>query len=845
MKIKRLIAGGLAAVAGATMIVGSVLGAGTFSDGMGDLVDVSGGTYSSPLIVVGADAATEDIIGATDVAASLVSNYAVDEKTAPGAGATLSVTSGGTDLSTTSTKIYMDDVISSAKSVLTAEDLPVVLASGSFEDDDSNDYNFEQYIYLGTDSNRKVTYGTSGEDVDPTLYIDIEDAAPTASNYFYSTKIVFDTAVNFSSSDVQGNDLELFGSKYTVSSTSTNSEIVLYGSSTKETINAGETTTVTFGGVDYTINVLGVQSQTTAIVTVNGESDEVTEDTEETISGLTFYVDTIIKWDAQTGEGYDGYVQLSLGSQKTILEDGEAVAIGEDEEDVDGTEVNLTTDASGDVSVIEIRVTGGDSDYDAIMSGEAFEDPVWGTFQAEFYGMAPGEDSTSRESIEVSSSGSYANVKLTTKAGDTDEIDFGYYNASTSVVLSHGKKALHVVEGAEIAENEYLVVDAGGFPHLFLVDNVEKATATSAGEVKFKDVFSGATYEAVLAAAGGNQVQKVIDGQTYYLNVSQAEKVRVTWNFNSTDTATYEDPGAYQTIFPALITRNGAMVAFAENVTDGVGLGSATNAVLPGGLVVAAESLGTTQAGVTYDVNLTDNSVNVTGSTDATLIVVEEQDIDDNYNSVFVTTDYDATKETILKEPVLSAAKSDETNSFVTLETDDDMEKLIDTYGTVVTWNEQDDNSAVISYPNDQAIMGIGIGEDPVFSVSGGTGGTYNEAVPITNPIAKFPSEIDTATLDKDLILVGGPCANDLVATLLNTAWNTTDSCDYWLQDATLGSSGNGLIKIVSDAFGSGQKALIVAGTDAADTRNLVANKVIKPTVYTGLSGSEYTGAVA
>jgi hypothetical protein len=82
------------------------------------------------------------------------------------------------------------------------------------------------------------------------------------------------------------------------------------------------------------------------------------------------------------------------------------------------------------------------------------------------------------------------------------------------------------------------------------------------------------------------------------------------------------------------------------------------------------------------------------------------------------------------------------------------------------------------------------------------------------------------------------------VKTLLDTAWTSTDSCAAWLADADLKDNGKGLIQVVEDIFGSGKKALIVAGTSAQDTRNLIANKVIKPTEFKGLGAvAQYKGA--
>jgi hypothetical protein len=176
--------------------------------------------------------------------------------------------------------------------------------------------------------------------------------------------------------------------------------------------------------------------------------------------------------------------------------------------------------------------------------------------------------------------------------------------------------------------------------------------------------------------------------------------------------------------------------------------------------------------------------------------------------------------------------------------------KDISNYGSYVYVTGDNNGKSSVSIYNPgirPAPANIAIGTNPVIStVAGAAGGTYNEAVPVTNPIAKFPSEVtQTASLSTDLILVGGPCANALVKTLLNTAWSVDDSCTTWLADSNLKDNGKGLVQIVSDVFGSGKKALIVAGTSAQDTRNLIANKVIKPTEFKALGTNPYKGAVA
>ncbi|RLJ09690.1 MAG: hypothetical protein DRP15_02820, partial [Candidatus Aenigmatarchaeota archaeon] len=128
-----------------------------------------------------------------------------------------------------------------------------------------------------------------------------------------------------------------------------------------------------------------------------------------------------------------------------------------------------------------------------------------------------------------------------------------------------------------------------------------------------------------------------------------------------------------------------------------------------------------------------------------------------------------------------------------------------------------------IYYPGKRpAYVNVAVGSDPQVVVSGGTGGTYEKAVKITTPVAKLASEVDTSALTSDLILIGGPCANSLVATLLSAEGITCDNWNYT----------KGIIKEIENAFDSGHKALIVAGTTGSDTRELAAMVMQGTTCY-------------
>ncbi|RLJ01336.1 MAG: hypothetical protein DRP10_04295, partial [Candidatus Aenigmatarchaeota archaeon] len=77
-----------------------------------------------------------------------------------------------------------------------------------------------------------------------------------------------------------------------------------------------------------------------------------------------------------------------------------------------------------------------------------------------------------------------------------------------------------------------------------------------------------------------------------------------------------------------------------------------------------------------------------------------------------------------------------------------------------------------------------------------------------------FNTKVINGEIKKNLILVGGPCANNLVAVLANE--NKTLSCSDWL-DGT--HTGEARIQLINDAFTTGKVALVVAGLNAENTQ--------------------------
>jgi hypothetical protein len=137
--------------------------------------------------------------------------------------------------------------------------------------------------------------------------------------------------------------------------------------------------------------------------------------------------------------------------------------------------------------------------------------------------------------------------------------------------------------------------------------------------------------------------------------------------------------------------------------------------------------------------------------------------------------------------------------------------------GTYVVRNTESDTLKIYT-PELPSPLAVAVGADPSFSAGEGvSGGTVEQAVKIQNSVSKMESEITTSTLNRDVILLGGPCANALVAEVLEMS----ASKPQCVSDFTAEYPTEGVIKVVSNAFASGQKALVVAGVDRDATRAL------------------------
>jgi len=816
MNIKKLLAGSLAAIAaGATVLAGI----GAVSSSLGDYVVTSDGSLTSPIIVVGSAAKVDDVLSAADIAAA-VAGYATT--TVEIAGTTTTSVTDGVRLDTTSTKIYLGDALtkSGLKTTVTKNDLPTLLASGTFTDDAGTTYKYDQYISFKAGT---ISYGKSGGDLsDPALYI---DTGTSTSSPLYELSVVFNKLLNISSTDVQGNEIEIFGGKYTIGSdsdfTSSTKKLVLFGSSNSQLLNEGEEKTITINDVEHTVKLLGVSSSTVAVISVDGESKEVTQGNSYTISGVDVYVDSVYYYPK---ESQVSQAKLSFGSSKLILENGAAVKVGQSEDTVEGTLVTLTGTAGTGISKITIAVTGKSSSEDYILAGTPFVDPVFGTLKVAFNGMETGTTDT----ITIDNSGTTAaTLKFTDYRGNEKTITWAYTGSSSfaPALNATSTRAYHVVEGETVKKNDYILLtpsQESEFSHIMQY-TAASSIGSSGAYIELKDVMSGDTQRIYLTDTGYASASFYIDGQQYFVkNVSSTDQ---TFKFYWGSGASATSAGDKVTVFPLIKAKGGEWITLTTPVTltNGTTYELPTNTsftYLVGTHNGTVQTFGRVKYNITSagQLRLADTSGNAI--TYPAVLILEEKGKDTSNNEVKdaiivkVQDGSGAGVDLTISTPILTAA----TKYSATMESDNSVTMYMDRYGTTVKYDSDSQGLVEITYPDEQATAVVAVGSDPKFTTAAG-GTTVETAVKITEPVAKLDTEIDTTALTGDLILVGGPCVNTLVAELLKD----TVTCETWAYTT-------GIIKEVENAFGSGHKALIVAGTTKDDTRSLAA-KVMKGTL--------------
>jgi len=98
-------------------------------------------------------------------------------------------------------------------------------------------------------------------------------------------------------------------------------------------------------------------------------------------------------------------------------------------------------------------------------------------------------------------------------------------------------------------------------------------------------------------------------------------------------------------------------------------------------------------------------------------------------------------------------------------------------------------------------------------------GGTYKELVPITSPVAKLDSELTDADKAKNLVVVGGPCANTIAQDLVDLGVLDANFTCAGGVPGSAWTTDTAYVMALDSPYKEGKVVLFVAGTLADDTR--------------------------
>jgi hypothetical protein len=845
MQFKKLAAiTGSALMAGLSLVGPALATSVTAIGNIADMVSVTDSTVSFPMFVVGVDASTADVAGAIGVAVNMASNAKTTSQVAV-EGVSVGIT-GGTSMATATNPLVMWDNLASSRQVLTATDLPTLLASGNYIDQASVSFPYSQYLKFNNSAAQgQVVYETPSGGTSPQLGLKI-----TGNNVVYTyllsfTKQVSETVTTNSVTNMVNSQLDMLGKTWTITaaavSANENLALTLLSGKNAQTVTTEGPSTYDVDGSTYTVTLVAVGqigSATAATLTVEGgglaapETVQILTGGTKTLSDGTLMGVTSIFVTTKTG-AIDSAV-VFLGADKLELQDTNV----SDSSAYPGVKVNgvsltdVTVQMTGTATTAALALDNMQIFWTPtleqfVTAGSSITDPASKAWKIFFGGIVPTiDDTANRETISVTPSGTTATLAFKTADGQSVSQAFAKSNSGNQgdIVLSDaGSYVLHVVEGEAVGLNQYVIlgqnslagVGQNPFGHILRVLSLQTSTSSTS---TLQDVASGTT----LTITGGNTTM-YLDGQPYQVCVPSTSAAYFVWGDSTAICTGGVSTGSAIDVFPAIMTSKGSWVAVTDNVTVTTVANTNYTFNLPTGSLTVnssagptgAQPVGTAKFNFTADatsitISATDNAASATAWTTPGVLIVEGLDENTVRNTIAVRVDAGSTYNRV---EIPAAPSFTGTKTSVSAVSGTTLNRYVDQYGTYVTYDSTAPMTFSASVPSTQAVAAVGVGISPSSTSGGGAGTVTTETVlPITADVVKLDSEVTASDKSgNDLVLVGGPCINTLVAELA-TAGTFAYGCADWP------GRDFGRVDVIVDAFATGKTALVIAGTRAADT---------------------------
>lgn len=773
MEVKKAIRKVVALGTGATMV-----GATLFSAAAADLSAfpapfVKDGVFDA-LIVVGAKAASEDVVGAVDIGASMQFELKKEESVSVGIGEDV-VISSGTKIKGTGSEVlnYNESIGEVRTTALDDQDMPVTLAEGRYTESEGNNDNDETYTQtvVLNDTNGIAIMDQPDDGYDMDDYLKLLDSEPV-----FIFELEFDDEIEYDNStqsdaadDLEGTELEIQGNIYTITDVQTDAGVI-----DEMTMMAGETLlwltqdqviTKTVAGVDHEVKVVDVtDDEDDCGVSVDGDLAWISVGSSKTINGVKIGVLDAKAVHAQLQDV--DVCEINVGATEIVLKDGDRLE--KDGEDIRNADVEIG-DNGGEWTGFTIEVTPDDDVF--LAKDDEWVDPALGNIKFVMGGVV-----TPREDIKIEASGSKdAEITFTNNDGKTVKVP--------------------------------LQIDTNGD------GNVTWGTADDKPVLFDGDTFDcGATSE----DCDGVMLFAVTSGSTaHVLEITDVDSNRGELDLKDLTYGRSWSDKEYTTGVASVIDL-GSLGEIQLTLTDGTGVLDATD------LTAITGGAGYSESNYGAWVNLTQTLPNVPSNSTTVLSVIEDDVDDDDIDAqtINVSIGYDADSDKALEVSLEDTgfALSENVNSNDKVDGDSDVQVYSTAHGTVVEADEEDYDYVLIQYPKEEVEVNVFVAPVSAQISTTGGGAVTTVTLPKLNVgAARLDSEISSVSAD-NLIVVGGPCANKVAADVMGVPY-AAEGCDAGF------TQGKALIKLYET--GAGNVAMIVAGMSAMDTRRatrVVAN---------------------
>ncbi len=760
---------------------------------------VSGNTANVAIVYGGTDAAASDLVAATGVQSDLSSKLTASVGTSTGEESTVS---GGdfVKIEKTNNKFNLGEDFTDFYSTLDDGELSTVLASGTYQNLNFDEFDYDQTITPG--SALTLTHFADSEfnEYDPKIGLNLASGAHVLNYTLDFSDAAEGTTTDFD--DLETTDITLLGKTFYISqadNTANGVKLTLLDTANEAIVAEGETTTVTVGDQSYDVSATFIDDNE-AMFTVNGvTTKKLTEGATQKVAEDTYIGVKDVLYSAR--DSGISKVTFTLGTGKIVLENGQEVQ-------VNGEDISANEDANGYSHIVTAYLTNSSTDLDSITLEWNLDDDAWivpgkdlvmpgfNTIKISMGGFVfPKEEMTK---VEPDGSDSW---KLRTEIKDGDiDLNLLYLNSTGTGIAGLGDSS-----------TKQLLTATGSDPTLTLtnIDNVEWIPATAiSGDDGESYLFQITKVDTSTPAKNTTTIKNLADGSTKTLDIGETE----SWGDVEVTLSAATKNGGTEAATIAL-SGSGSATAYADRLITKEGLK----------IQLPVDSVTATGDGI----------INITHAPPTSFTMnFTEEDEDGNINdgaSLTATLSPNSGDPTVSGISLASLSGSDE------FETADGSDKYIGYVNSPLatktmrdTGGDQDDLE--LTYHGDESYADVFLSEVNAMVSSEG-GGTTTVAVPVT--------DTEAATLsNQNLIVVGGSCVNTMAAELLGSA---TALCGQGFTDATMVGDGQYLIQTFART--GGKVATLVAGYNAGDTTN--AATALKTLTVDTTPGKKYTGTVA